>query len=329
MSSAGRPSLAIDAIVLAGMGEHMELLVAERDQGTGARVPALPGSFLRSGELPLAALQRALVEEAGLDLPVHAAIPLTVRARPGRDPSGWSVALPHLVHLPGPLPLTHRGQTRYSWQPLAELARLDADHGAMVCDALGRFWPEMPTRDPRLVSIPVFGRATLGAELTFFGGSFNPWHDGHAACLQLCPRHEGLIVVPDTNPFKESVPIDCAWHRFRHLVGIAEHFGAVVFPGFCGREHANPTIGWLPFVKAARKGLLIGDDSFADFPRWTQAFDLAQQIDHLYVVARRTPSDAIERASDWFKRHASGVSIRFLGDHEHRDHSSTALREKD
>jgi len=330
MSHHPGPELAVDAVVLAGMGEHMSLLVVERLKEPERGKPALPGGFVQRFETPRAAAVRELREETGLDLPIHAAIPLSMRGKQGRDPRGWVVTRPFLFHLPAPAPVQGSDEAkRPRWCSLSELEMLAFDHGAILCEALGRFWPEMPMFDRRLAGTPVFGRGTIGSDLTFFGGSFNPWHEGHEACLRLSPRHDGLVVVPDANPFKETAVASCAWRLVHDLMKSADRFGAVVFPGFCGREHANPTIGWLPFVAAKRKGLLIGDDSFVDFPRWLEAADLARQLHHLYVVPRQSGEDEIERARTWFARHSPRTEIRFLENHPHRGVSSTALRNGD
>ncbi|MDJ0840095.1 MAG: NUDIX domain-containing protein [Acidobacteriota bacterium] len=329
MTDYPKPSLTVDAVVLAGLGPRMKLLVIERAKPPFQGRFALPGGFVDPYELPPNAVVRELIEETGLQLKPRQAVPLTLRTREGRDPRGWTLSQPFLFHLPQPLPVKGGDDAvRAEWVPLSDLSSPAFDHGAILCEALGKFWPEMPMYDPRLADIPVYGRGPLGDHLTFFGGSFNPWHQGHEACLALCPRKEGLVVVPDSNPFKKGEAGQCSWRLFRELVERAEHFGALVFPGFCGMEGANPTIAWLPYVKARTKGFLIGEDSFTSFPGWNESITLAQALNHLYVAPRRVTSDQFEAARDWFKAHAPSLQIHFLDDHHHRDVSSTALRKQ-
>ena len=40
-------------------------------------------------------------------------------------------------------------------------------------------------------------------EIVFFGGSFNPWHEGHSECIRLLDSSKPLVVIPDRNPRKE------------------------------------------------------------------------------------------------------------------------------
>lgn len=330
MTDYPKPALTVDAVVLAGLGEHMEILLIRRAKDPYQGALALPGGFVDPYEQPRAAVLRELAEETGLVLSGATSLWLSPRGVKGRDPRGWTVSLPMLFHIDQPLPIKAGDDAAEAhWVALSELDRLAFDHGAIVCEALGRFWPEMPTADPRVSHLTVYGRGALGTDLTFFGGSFNPWHQGHEACLAASPNRAGLVVVPDNNPFKDGVVDGCCWALYRQIVARAEHFGAVVFPGFCGQEAANPTITWFPYVNAARKGLLIGDDSFADLPRWIEADALAKHLHHLHVVPRDADPGRVENAQDWCRRHAPGCEVHMLEDHPHRHVSSTKIRQAD
>jgi len=331
MADYPKPSLTVDAVVLAGEGEAMRLLAIERDRPPFAGRQALPGGFVDPYELPPLAAARELAEETGLRLPPGLGVPLTLRARKGRDPRGWTVSQPFLFWLPEPRTIAAGDDARRAdWLPLAALERLAFDHGAILCEALGAFWPGMPGQAPALRGKTPFAGPTrpLDGDTVFFGGSFNPWHEGHSACLALIPRPERVIVAPDANPFKadDATKPDCAWRRFREILNRAAPHGCAVFPGFCGKEGPNPTAAWLPHTAAPAKNLLMGDDNLASLPRWTEAETLARALNAIYVAPRQASAEAIAQARDWLRRINPDCRVVVLGDHPHRGLSSTALR---
>ena len=326
MSDYPRPSMTADAVVLCGVGEEMKVLVIRRGQEPFAGDLALPGGFLDPYEHPLQAALRELEEETGLRLPISRGVPLSVRSKKGRDPRGWTVSHPYLFWLADAVPVKAGDDARAAfWQPISGLERLAFDHGAVLCEALGCFWEAMPTAAPLLQDIRAYGQPTvLPDSVTFFGGSFNPWHEGHMACVELCPDRAGLVVIPDTNPLKTGPSDECHWQRYRRLKEILPT--AAVFPGFCGREAPNATISWLPYCGFPKKGLLLGDDSLVGFDNWLEAGELARVLNHIYVVPRDAPAQSVASAKRWFAMHNPTCTLTLLGDHPHRDVSSTALR---
>ena len=327
MADYPKPSLTTDAVVLAGQGSRMALLLIRRDRAPFEGGLALPGGFLDPYERPLRACLRELREETGLALTAQAAA-LSLRTKRGRDPRGWTVSQPFVFHLPEPLAVRAGDDAREAfWQPLAELDRLAFDHGAILCEALGRFWNPMPGAAAHLKPIRCFGEpAAYSRCYTFYGGSFNPWHRGHLQCILECPSDSRVIVVPDGNPFKAPGERACYWHAYRRIQDCVASAEAVVFPGFFGIEGPNPTVTWFPWVDAQQRGLLMGDDSFASLPDWIRAETLIAAADHLYVVPRDASTSALDRSRQWLSRTNPSCRLRFLPDHPFRDLSSSSMR---
>ncbi len=88
-----RPSVAVDTAVLTISAER-ELLVLQVPR-PGARGWALPGTFLRPGEILADAVNRSLAEKAG----VHELHPrqLQVFDALGRDDRGWVLSVAHVA----------------------------------------------------------------------------------------------------------------------------------------------------------------------------------------------------------------------------------------
>jgi len=323
-----KPAFTADALVLAGCGRDMSLLVVERANEPAKGLFALPGGFVDPGEPPLLAALRELSEETGLELALYEAEPLTIRGRQGRDPRGWTLSQPYLFHLPEVRPVSAGDDARRAiWLPLTDLQELAFDHGAMLCEALGCFWPRMPTFRPRLAGIEPFGGSgPNGAEVTFYGGSFHPWHAGHGACVDLFPHPDKLVIVPDFSPFKERSPLHCQWRFLRQIAARTAASGCAVFPGFCGRETPNPTVGWLPRADYASIGFLVGEDNLVSLPRWQGAATLLHRLQHVYVAPRRAAAVDLKAARAWISDTHPGLKVTYLDDHAYRDLSSTGLR---
>lgn len=328
MTDYPRPSYTVDAVVLCGEGDDTRLLVIRRGKDPYKGHAALPGGFTDPHEAPLSAVVRELAEETGLELPIQHAVQLSPRARKGRDPRGWTITQPWLFHLPEARPVKGDDDASAAWwAPLTELEELAFDHGAILCEALGKFWPQMPGHDIRLASIKPFGMPLQNTSAIFFGGSFNPWHEGHTACVQLCTRPEELVVVPDANPFKDGPENICYWKRYRQIHCLLKDHPGSVFPGFCGQETPNPTVGWLPYTHYQQKTLLIGQDNLTSLPRWRQAAQLVAALDEIQVAPRRESVKDLQTAITWLNQTNPSCEVTELEDHKHRDQSSTSIRE--
>ncbi len=327
MSDYPKPSLSGEAVVLAGEGLDTNVLVIQRKNDPFKGYWAFPGGLVEPFELPLTTALRELKEETGLSLTPTKAVALSLRSKEGRDPRGWTLSQPYLFYLENPLPVLTKSDSMVAeWISLARLKRLAFDHGAILCEALGRFWEGMPEFHSRLKNIkPFSARNLVSQSITFFGGSFNPWHHGHSACLSLCPQP--VVVVPDMNPFKKGNGDVCYWQQYQHILQIVGDRAEGVFPGFLGLESANPTVAWLPATGCQNKSLLIGDDNLVGLPTWIEANTLVKALDCLYIVPRNANMSEQKTAMAWIQRRNPNCRIVFLGDHPFRDISSTAIRQ--
>ncbi|PIE03474.1 MAG: hypothetical protein CSA81_01970 [Acidobacteria bacterium] len=330
MADYPKPSLTSDAVVLTGTGHQMSVLLIERGNQPCVNQLAFPGGFANQGEPILITCLRELEEETGLKIHPHHAIPLSLRCKPGRDPRGWTVSQPFLFWLEEAKPVQGLDDARSAeWVPLSAVKTLAFDHGAILCEALGKFWHCMPTRSRKLAGIRGYlapdPNKPCAGEITFFGGSFNPWHAGHQACLEALPADQQLIVVPDQNPLKAGPANWCYWRHYLHICKQAgeEHR---VFPGFCGMEHPNPTAGWIDDTSWPKVNLLLGSDSFKNIHRWIDHEKLLNSIHTLFVVPRKGADRFFQQTSKRIQMDAKTITIKKLADHPHRELSSTALR---
>ena len=306
----------------------MALLAIERSNPPYAGSWALPGGFVDPYEIPVQACLRELREETGLAFSLAQAIPLTLRGVKGRDPRGWTLTQPFLFWIPEQAKIRAGDDAaKARWIPLNQVDHLAFDHGAILCEALGKFWSGMPGGAPSLASVSAFGApADMPEPVSFFGGSFNPWHRGHLTCVEQATKHNHVIVVPDNNPFKARDRDQCFWHKFKALKQRLAMARVFVFPGFYGMEAANPTVSWFPYVRVKQKGFLMGDDSFAALPRWINAEQLVSAMHHLWVVPRDASTPEIKQTQQWLRDLDTNLAPVFLADHAYRSLSSTKLR---
>ena len=321
---------ASDSVVLAGSKEEMKLLLIKRKNLPFKGEWALPGGFIEEGESSEGASKRELFEETGLDLGNTEGIPLEVRSLKGRDPRGDVTSHPFLFYLKDTSPLKGGSDAlEAEWVSLKEVESLAFDHGAILCEALGCFCGLLQSKSYQNIELPSFLGGPLNWEkmesVTFFGGSFNPWHDGHRTCLDLCPE-KNIVVIPDTNPFKEREKKGCFWNALKEISLRLEETPYKVFPGFFGRERPNPTADWFLALPFEKKGLLLGDDTFFQIEKWVNAKKLIESINHLYIVPRERSIKEIEKEAKRLNGLYPHISIRVLPEHVHQSVSSTKLR---
>lgn len=125
-----RPSVAVDTAVLT-IGASQDLMVLQVPRA-GARGWALPGTFLRPGEVLADAVNRSLAEKAG----VHELRPrqLHVFDALGRDDRGWVLSVAH-VAVVAPEALADRFDTT-RLVPVTAPGRLAYDHRAIIALAV-------------------------------------------------------------------------------------------------------------------------------------------------------------------------------------------------
>jgi nicotinate-nucleotide adenylyltransferase len=203
---------------------------------------------------------------------------------------------------------------------MSDLQKLQeiADCFEFMPDSSGRhFQNELP---------PLFLKHKIENAVTFFGGSFNPFHEGHRACLDLCPE-KNILIVPDRNPFKDVRSSKFAYEEFMQLARGLEATRYSLYPGFLIKAEKNPTSSWLPRVRIAEKNLLMGDDSYMSFLKWNNPEAIVTSLSKLYVVPRKfTKTDymAIEpQLLSW----NPDLLVHYLADHPYKNISSTDIRE--
>jgi nicotinate-nucleotide adenylyltransferase len=168
-------------------------------------------------------------------------------------------------------------------------------------------------------------------ELIFFGGSFNPWHEGHEACIKLMDPQKKIVVLPDHNPYKEF--IDNKLTNIDQIKSFLDNYpNTYIFEGFFDAQKKNPTIHWLYEVKQAFKekklSLLMGFDTFMGIDKWIKAHELLNILDTIYVASRLDNPEQKEAQTKVLRSINPDLSIQFLGNHPHEELSSTALRNK-
>ncbi len=168
-------------------------------------------------------------------------------------------------------------------------------------------------------------------EITFFAGSFNPWHDGHKECV-LKHGIDNLIIAPDFNPQKNTTERNIQ-QTLNSIYNSLKDHGlkySQIYPGFLAKGESNPTIIWIrQLFKANSKlklNLLIGYDSFMQIDSWICGDEILKSLNKLYIVSRLdNPTDKLAQ-SEKLKLIAPHLKLVFLGSHDHEDKSSTLLR---
>lgn len=234
-----------------------------------------------------------------------------------------------LYHLPesSALPM---GWTSFAWQDT--LGKFAFDENFWVGLEAARFSIfSVPNENTPLLP-PLGIDFPLASDVMFFAGTFDPWHEGHRACLELAPKDFPLIICPDRNPHK-PVRSDDQLERYLALEKILPlQEGMHVYPGFLLKEGVNPTVNWVLRVKRNRPDLrlhlLMGHDSFASLSSWTQASELVKLLSGLQVVSRGESDEQRMAALDWVTAQDPQLKVKFLGHHSFENVSSTGLRLK-
>ena len=176
-------------------------------------------------------------------------------------------------------------------------------------------------------------RQAIPHSMIFYPGSFNPWHDGHDACLQgvaLQNRHRlarQLLVLPDHNPWKQTTRHECPWSFFRSLALRYEQQPFSFYPGFLGLDRPNPTSQWLPKTLSKNRSLLMGADSFLHLERWLEVDLILESLQVLFVVPRAVDRKEVQLKEAFFKQRFPHLSIIHLPSHAFENVSSTLIRE--
>ncbi|MDO9181982.1 MAG: hypothetical protein Q7U04_06220 [Bacteriovorax sp.] len=172
----------------------------------------------------------------------------------------------------------------------------------------------------------IFLKHPIADSVTFFGGSFNPFHAGHRACLDLCPE-KNILIVPDCNPFKDNTQKpELVYDNFLSLALELKDTNYSLYPGFLARNQANPTSLWLPKVQMNEKNFLMGDDSYMSLLTWKNPDAIIKALTKLYVVPRIfSKADYLKQEIE-IKKINPNLEIHYLADHPYKNISSTDLR---
>ena len=214
---------------------------------------------------------------------------------------------------------------------LVDLKNLSNKDGSVLCHSLGEFWPILKSDEfLSKIKLPFMfspKKINLDNKITFFGGSFNPWHQGHMTCLDLCPE-DNIAIIPDKNPWKKIDNTNCAWNSLKSLCEKVKDLPYAVYPRFIGLNTPNPTINWLPGVNIEIKQLLVGEDTFFSLTKWLRAQELFKIIDKIYVVPRDLEEFNLKREDIEIslKKLSTRLKIEILPEHPYQNLSSTELR---
>jgi len=161
-------------------------------------------------------------------------------------------------------------------------------------------------------------------EVTFYGGSFNPWHEGHQACLDAFPKDQKLIIVPDYNPEKD-LP-NHADNFYEELLKKTHKPANEVYSGFLSDKKKNPTYNWVKDLKDIKVNLLMGADSFLNVKKWIEGEKLINLLNKIYVVPRLVEDRKLKEEESILKSINPKLEIIFLKHHNFEHISSSEIR---
>ncbi len=131
--------LAVDAVVFAYTEGQLQVLLIEQRHGELAGQRALPGGFVRKGEGLRAAVERELLEEAGLKVDYLEQL-YTYGDDTQRDPRAQVVTVAYYALVPpNRVASAPEGDAKdAAWTPITELPTLAFDHATIIQDAAAR-----------------------------------------------------------------------------------------------------------------------------------------------------------------------------------------------
>lgn len=210
------------------------------------------------------------------------------------------------------------------------LPDLDPVYAQAMVELVSARYPVSPDHKHLAETCPQMVFQNPHDEWIFFGGSFNPWHQGHQACLHLLPEDRTCLIMPDRNPEKElrdlsvvstilEISTKARFKKYQYLV-----------PTFLLQNKTNPTVEWVERMKEEfptyKISLLLGFDSFSKIKNWIRSDDLLPLIHTLYVVSRLEDDEDRRLALDEVHARGFNVNVVFLGKHDFEMISSTELR---
>lgn len=218
---------------------------------------------------------------------------------------------------------------KYRWISLLNLSHLEGNQGAVLCEALGLFYKGMPTSVLALSKIELpdlFKAKGREDEFFFYGGSFNPWHQGHQECVNQTydQFHKSISIIPDKNPLKEFQKKSCSYASFLELSNRFLNTPHWVYPGFVGLDQKNPTVDWI--TKVSSPSMIIGDDNFMIIEKWKDYHRLLTHLKRVIVIPRCFSMNEIFEKKELLQGLFPDLEILLLNQHSYQELSSRNLR---
>jgi nicotinate-nucleotide adenylyltransferase len=212
------------------------------------------------------------------------------------------------------------------------LPELSPETAQSLLDLVGARYPFSPYHEELKHICPELLFTQDSEEWVFFGGSFNPWHKGHQACLDLLPEDKLCFILPDRSPLKELKVIEPVATILELITKIKFRKHHYIAPTFLLDFQQNPTVTWVEKLQKdfpkKKISLLIGFDSFRGILKWVRSEELLNVLHGLYVVSRMEDKEERDDVANPVRALAKDLNITFLGGHKFEDISSTELRNK-
>lgn len=167
-------------------------------------------------------------------------------------------------------------------------------------------------------------------EWVFYGGSFQPWHQGHQNCLNLLPQDKTCIIIPDINPQKDKVEFELVSRilEISSKCRLRDH--QYLCPTFLSQNRKNPSINWIEkiqeLVPNKKISLLMGFDSIYSIHTWVRSEELLKKIFAIYIASRMESDEMQKEISEKILKINPNLKIIFLGRHDEEQLSSSKLR---
>lgn len=165
----------------------------------------------------------------------------------------------------------------------------------------------------------------------YYGGTFNPWHQGHDSCLQLATGKGPIIVIPDNNPQKNLSETRTSLEEIKQKLSQIDG-DLFLFDEFFSLSEKTPTSHWIARLKTdfpqKKHNLLMGHDSFVGLDTWIDYKDLVSNLNAIYVVSRLDDKEQTLQKIKCYKAINPLLEIIELGNHPFEHLSSTKLRKR-
>jgi nicotinate (nicotinamide) nucleotide adenylyltransferase len=238
----------------------------------------------------------------------------------------------HSFQWKGELEIEHTQDPKYTMAWTSLIPDLGPACARALVSFIGSRYPVSPNYQELKKLCPKIVFEGDTDEWVFYGGTFNPWHQGHQACLNLLSPEKTCFVLPDLNPHKEVRTFELVSTVIELSTKIRFNKRQFLVPTFLLERAKNPTINWIErlhqeFPKQ-KLSLLIGFDSFSKIISWTRSEELLRLLHALYIVSRLETDAVREKAVADVKAIAPYLEITLLGRHGFEELSSTEVRRR-